>query len=329
MRAEPFPKALTGTRVPEVEALLRCELPRLVDDIRTCAIPRLVGVWLGGGYGRGEGGVRRTADGRWTLSNDLDLFVFMDRATAREKTDCARRLAAVAAKYAPVFGVDIDFCWPRNPADYKKDERRLMIQELKRGHVALLGGEGLLDHVRTLTAAELPRAEAARLLMNRGMGLVLAAQRLKEGLRTPTAVDFFLRNLNKAVLGAGDARLIAAGKYAWTLSERVARLGEADYEAAAAFKLRPTDVVPSDPAAAWRRARDLWMQGVEMVGFDETRTLREAARWIVRRRTLGVVCTLGEDCTVRVLRQVRDVLTQDIDAVSLPTSLARDWRCFN
>lgn len=329
MRTDVFPKALTGACVPEAEALLRRELPRLADDIRACAIPRLVGVWLGGGYGRGEGGVRRLADGRWTLSNDLDLFVFMDRATAREKAVCAARLASVAAKCAPVFGVDVDFCRPRNPEDYRKDECRLMIQELKRGHVALLGGEGLLDHVRTLAAAELPRAEAARLLMNRGMGLALAAQRLREGLRTPVAVDFFLRNLNKAVLAAGDARLIAAGTYAWTLGERVARLGEADYTAAAAFKLRPTDVVPSDPAAAWRRARDIWMRGVEAVGFDGARTLREAARWIVRRRTLGAVRTLGEDCTVRVLRQVRDLLAGEADALALPPALVRDWQCFN
>lgn len=321
-------RAFTGARDPEVEALFARTLPQMAADIRARALPRLVGVWLGGGYGRGEGGVCRAADGAARPYNDVDLFVFTDGASAREKAACARALAEVAARYAPVFGVDVDFCRPRNPADYKKDEGRLMIQELKRGHVALLGGEGLLDHVAALPAHALPRGEAARLLMNRGMGLVLAA-RARGGLGTRAGADFFLRNVNKAVLGAGDARLIAGGRYAWTLAARVARLGEPAYAAAAAFKLRPSSALPADPDAAWRRAREAWMRSLEAVGLEGTRTLREAARWLVRRRTLGPARTLGEDCTARVLRQVRDALARDIDAVACAPSLERDWRVFN
>ena len=67
------------------------ELDRLVDDacaemgreIAALRIPRLAGVVLGGGYGRGEGGVRgegrgKREEGRGSaecrLSNDLDFF---------------------------------------------------------------------------------------------------------------------------------------------------------------------------------------------------------------------------------------------------------------
>ena len=41
-------------------------------EIDALAVPRLKGVVLGGGYGRGEGGVIVGADGRERLSNDLD-----------------------------------------------------------------------------------------------------------------------------------------------------------------------------------------------------------------------------------------------------------------
>lgn len=319
----------SGVRDPGLEALLDRVLPQLAADVRACGVPRLAGVWLGGGYGRGEGGVRVTADGRAAPYNDVDLFVFMDGASSAEKDACARALAPIAAKHAAVLGVDVDFCRPRNPADYKKDERRLMIQELKRGHVALLGGTGLLDSVRTLSADELPRTEAVRLLMNRGMGLVLAAREARRP-RTPASVDFFLRNVNKAVLGAGDARLLADGRYAWTIGERAARLGDARYDAAVAFKFRPTGDLPSEGAEGlWRAARDAWMQAAEAVGCAGPRTVREAARWVVRRRSLGPLGTFGRDCAVRVLAQVRDALAKDFGDVVLVPSLLRDWQRFN
>ena len=319
----------SGVRDPGLEALFDRVLPQLAADVRACGVPRLAGVWLGGGYGRGEGGVRRAADGSARPYNDIDLFVFMDGASSAEKDACARALAPVAAKYAAVFGADVDFCRPRNPADYKKDEGRLMIQELKRGHVALLGGPGLLDHVRTLSADELPQTEAVRLLMNRGMGLILAAREARS-LRTPASAAFFLRNVNKAVLGAGDARLLADGRYAWTIGERAARLGDARYDAAVAFKFRPSDDLPSEGAEAlWRTARDVWMQAAERVGCAGPRTVREAARWIVRRRSLGPLGSFGQDCAVRVLRQVRDALAKDFGDIRLAPSLLRDWQRFN
>lgn len=318
----------TGVKDPEVEALFDRLLPQMRDAIAARRIAKLSGIWLGGGYGRGEGGVRRTAEGRTMPYNDIDFFVFVEGASEAEKADCARQLADVAAEYAAKFGVDVDFCRPRNPADFKKDEDRLMIQELKRGHVALLGGEELLDHVRTLAADELPRMEALRLLMNRGMGLVLAAQKAAD-LRTQADVDFFLRNLNKAVLGAGDARLIAARAYAWRIEDRVAKLNDLHYEAAVSFKFRPTAEAPKDPEAAWNAAREIWQKGVAAIGLDASRSVRQAARWVVRRRSVGPIGSFGQDCTVRVLREVREILAHGMREISLPASLEKDWKCFN
>ena len=318
----------TGVRDPEIEALFARTLPQLADDVRALASPKLVGLWLGGGYGRGEGGVFY-AEGRPSRPyNDIDFFVFTEGASDEEKDALAASLEPVAAKYAAVFGADVDFCRPRNPPDYKKDEERLMIQELKRGHLALLGGDGLLDHVKALEPGELPRMEALRLLMNRGMGLVLAAQKVRD-LAAPADRTFFIRNLNKAILGAGDAQLLAAGRYAWTLAERVERLNDPDYEAAAAFKLRPSDVLAAPPAALWRRTRDYWRSTVRLVGFTERRSIRQMMRWIVRRRTLGLVGTLGQDCTERVLRRVSAVLMHDIDGCQLSPELEQDWLTFN
>ncbi len=326
----------TGVRDPEVEALFTQTLPRLADDVRALGNPKLVGLWMGGGYGRGEGGVfYGTPDGAGVGKtprpyNDVDFFVFTEGMSEGEKDALAASLEPIAAKYAAIFGADVDFCRPRNPPDYKKDEDRLMIQELKRGHVALIGGDSLLDYVKALEPGELPRMEALRLFMNRGMGLVFAALKLQRGeLKKQDDIDFFLRNLNKAVLGAGDARLLAAGRYAWTIAERRARLGDAAYDAAVAFKFRPTGELPADPAAAWRRARDVWQRAAEEIGWTNERTIRQAARWVVRRRTLGPLATFGQDCTERVLRQVAALLAKDFGEIELSASLERDWQVFN
>lgn len=321
--------SFTGVRDPVVEGLFRETLPRLAEEIRAIECPCLTGVWMGGGYGRGEGGVLYGGETPRPY-NDIDFFVFTEGASEGEKDALLSALEPIGRKYAAFFGADVDFCRPRNPADYKKDETRLMIQELKRGHVALLGGEGLLDHVKTLTPEELPRMEALRLFMNRGMGLVLAAQKWQRGeLEKQGDIDFFNRNLNKAVLGAGDARLIASGGYRWTLAERRAALHDAAYDAACDFKFRPLSARPCDPMGAWQKARAAWQAAAEEIGFTGRRTLRQAARWVVRRRTLGPLATFGQDCTERVLRQVRTLLAREMDKITLDPVLERDWQVFN
>ena len=61
----------------------------------------------------------------------------------------------------------------------------------------------------------------------------------------------------------------------------------------------------------------------------EAECVREAARWVVRRRSLGPLGTFGQDCAVRVLAQVRDALAKDFGDVVPAPSLLRDWQRFN
>ena len=43
-----------------------------------------------------------------------------------------------------------------------------------------------------------------------------------------------------------------------------------------------------------------------------------------RRRTLGALATLGQDCTVRVLERIRATLADGV-----PPDVERDWEVFN
>lgn len=343
--------SFTAARDAAADATVRAALPDIVAAVRGCALPGFAGLVLGGGYGRGEGGA--TAAHR--LYNDLDLFVFLDAPEAAFPS-FAQRLAPVAVAFTARLGVDVDVTL-RTAARLRRDGRRLMVQELLRGYVALDPADFDLaawSGVRPRAAADLPAGEAARLIMNRGMGLEFARRRL--AANGGRADAFVLRNLNKAVLGAGDARLIAEGRYAWRLDAREAALADdAAYARACAFKRRPPDdaaatsaalpcaaLPPTDDAAAtsaalpcaalpptWDEAFAAWRAAAAALFARRGRELRrrspyQLARWIARRRTLGALATLGQDCTVRVLERIRATLADGV-----PPDVERDWEVFN
>ena len=343
------------------------KLDRLVDDacaemgreIAALCIPRLAGVVLGGGYGRGEGGVReckvesvkcKVEEGRGSdecrLSNDLDFFAITEDGAPEHETIAAigEALKPVSEKWSKKLGVDVDFA-VKTPWRLKHDEERIMVQELVRGYFDVAGkkGEELFSGIAKIDAAKLPWMEAARLLMNRGMGLIFARCKVESArckVDGVSAVEsrmsvadraFVNRNINKCILGVGDAFLVSRGLYNWRAEDRAAALkarGDGGlYARAVQWKFRPTD----EPVCDLETARETWLNGylgvIAAVGNDDCRrTLRNAARWVVRRRSIGEIRTFAQDPVLRVLesvrRRVRDRATPD-------GSLMRDWEIFN
>jgi len=343
------------------------KLDRLVDDacaemgreIAALCIPRLAGVVLGGGYGRGEGGVReckvesvkcKVEEGRGSdecrLSNDLDFFAITEDGAPEHETIAAigEALKPVSEKWSKKLGVDVDFA-VKTPWRLKHDEERIMVQELVRGYFDVAGkkGEELFSGIAKIDAAKLPWMEAARLLMNRGMGLIFARCKVESArckVDGVSAVEsrmsvadraFVNRNINKCILGVGDAFLVSRGLYNWRVEDRAAALkarGDGGlYARAVQWKFRPTD----EPVCDLETARETWLNGylevIAAVGDDDCRrTLRNAARWVVRRRSIGEIRTFAQDPVLRVLesvrRRVRDRATPD-------GSLMRDWEIFN
>ena len=306
---------------PTVDALVADAVAKIGAEIEALRVPDLAGVVLGGGYGRGEGGVF-VDGGEERLSNDLDFFaVTVPGASVGILRTVADALAPVGEAWTTRLGVDVDFV-VRTPWRIKHDEARVMIQELVRGHVDVAGRPGaeLFKDIVRRPPEDLPWTEAVRLLVNRGVGLVLA--------RASADETFAERNVNKCVLGAGDAVLIARHAYAWRVEERAAALGWPAYDAAVEWKFRPK----KGGARAWEEARSLWLRAEEEVratgrrsGADG-RSLYQAARWIVRRRTLGNLRTFGRGPVVRILAMLKGVVEA---GASLPDSLRKDWMVFN
>ena len=323
------------------------ELDRLVDDacagigreIDALCVSRLAGVVLGGGYGRGEGGVRENStlelqlkSPTLTLSNDLDFFAITDDGAPEAETVAAigDALRPISEKWTAKLGIDVDFT-VKTPWRIRHDQERLMIQELLRGYCDVAGkkGEELFAGMERVDAAKLPWMEAARLLMNRGMGLLFAREVAggrapASGHDTPRSDDFVVRNINKCILGAGDARLIARHAYTWRAEDRARALGDALYGAAVEWKFRPK----AEPVCDWEKAREVWLAALDEVsgGARNSRTIRSAARWLVRRRSVGDLRTFALDPVVRVL----DSVARRVRERRAPgDALMRDWQIFN
>lgn len=231
-------------------------MERLASDVRDSLRERLTALVLGGGYGRGEGGVV-LRDGVEHPYNDLDLTLVV----GKRDFEGLRSLPPISEKYAAGLGIHVDFSRPLTEGDVRSWPHWLMWTDLLHGHMVLWGEPDILRH---LAPAEVwgppPPEEALRLLLNRGAGLLWAA-RVTSGVEPEPDGDFVRRNTWKCVLSLGDALLLAARRYATMCEGRgaalstlaaedpeVAALGlQGDYDSAIRFKLAPDELPSAQP----------------------------------------------------------------------------------
>ena len=356
-------KIVGKTQVKIDNAILQEALPQIRDEIANVKLPKVASVVLGGGYGRGEGGDFMDADGTHKLYNDLDFFVFTIDATRHQKALIASKLDSISKSWTNDLGIDVEFAYPKNLQEIQKVKNTLMFQELRRGNVVIFGNDIVYTHVPLTPAAYLPFMEGMRLLMNRGMGLLLAGEHLRDH---SSDYGFILRNMNKAVLGGMDAALIVSRRYKWRMEERLSEVGKLVeeiqlpdyfiemYSKACAFKLKPTDEMPDEPFEYWRHIRDFWCDMVrlcvdcepdssvsevlasmhELCAKNNGRSLRNAVRWVGRSRSLGKgMLGLFDDPVMRLLSRIYSLLCDKElrleDFRGGDEELKRLWRLFN
>jgi hypothetical protein len=210
-------------------------LCREVGDQLNYLIPaaRLEGVVLGGGYGRGEGGVLQTESGDEPY-NDLEFYVFLrgnrlinQRRYESALNDLGHQLSSTAGLHVE-FKCDSIHRFKRSPVS-------MFSYDLVAGHQLVCGQPNIFRGCEHhLTARSIPLSEATRLLFNRCSGLLLVGEKLSAGASHPGSrpqfstddADFIGRNLSKAKLALGDALLVVYGNYHWSCRERNRRLAQ-------------------------------------------------------------------------------------------------------
>ena len=178
---------------------------------------------LGGGYGRGEGGVLRTAEGDKPY-NDLEYYVLTRTPRLLSERKWREPLHELGERLSPDAGLEVEF----KVLDFRALRAgavTMFTYDLAMGHRWVVGEESMLagcEHLRN--AAGIPAHEATRLLFNRCSGLLFSAERLSRGTFGPEESDFVGRNLAKVQLALGDALLALRRAYHWSCRERHARL---------------------------------------------------------------------------------------------------------
>ncbi len=208
----------------ELEAHLAQTCDKIAAGIRGLVPPgRLEAVLLGGGYGRGEGGVLRTPAGDRPY-NDLEFYVCLRGNRHLNERRFGRALHVLGEILTPQAGIEVEFKIT-SLTEFARSAISMFSYDLAVGHRWLIGREEMLEACAHHRVAEnIPLAEATRLLMNRCTGLLFAQERLMRREFTGADADFVRRNIAKAELALGDAVLVAYTEYHWSANERHARL---------------------------------------------------------------------------------------------------------
>ncbi|MBI2512572.1 MAG: hypothetical protein HYV96_11370 [Opitutae bacterium] len=208
----------------ELERHLEHVCARVLRGVRGLVPARqLEAVYLGGGYGRGEGGVLATADGERPY-NDLEFYVFLRGNRHANEWRHARALEVLGEILTANAGAHVEFKIASR-AEFARQPVSMFSYDLVAAHRRLFGAARFFEPcAHHGHAPRIPLAEGTRLLMNRFTGLLLARERLDAPAFTPADADFVRRNLAKAELALGDAVLVAQHRYHWSAKERHRRL---------------------------------------------------------------------------------------------------------
>ena len=222
---------------PALEAHLQATCEQVLAGVRRL-IPadRLEGLLLGGGYGRGEGGVLRTPAGDLPY-NDLEFYVFVRGQAVLAERQFRQPLHELGESLSPAAGLEVEFK-VLTLDKLRNSPPSMFYYDLVMGHCWFAGDDALLAGCAPhRDAAHIPLHEATRLLMNRCSGLLFAKARLAKPDFAADDADFVGRNLAKAQLAFGDVLLAAHGQYHWSCQERHRRLAAGKFSSLSAFPI--------------------------------------------------------------------------------------------
>jgi len=252
----------------------------------------LTALVLGGGYGRGEGGVYAVA-GEERVYNDYDFFVVVPFRSRRRRKWVARQLQGVKERLEPTCGVHVDFSPPMPVMDLPHLTYELMFMEAKRGHQVLYGPVDVFDAIPDFDPERPPLEECARLFMNRAVGLIFAGEKLRQsGALDTEDVEFVVRNIYKAYMAMGDSVLFREGRYSPSYVtrldyfEQLNLTGIPHHEALAStyrnsidFKLHPRHDVPGGTCLAEWHAIAVTQYLDVFLWFERARLERPEMDW--------------------------------------------------
>lgn len=192
---------------------------------------RIIALLLGGGYGRGEGGVLKTDEGDKPY-NDLEFYILLSGSDLLNHKLYHHRVEELAHKLTAQVGIEVEFKLLTS-RKLEQSPVSMFYYDLISAHRLVHGDESWLAHCQHHRAAHrIPLHEATRLLFNRCSGLLFSQEKLLAPEFSTADADFVGRNLAKAKLALGDVILAMRREYHWSCRERHKRLRKLDADGA-------------------------------------------------------------------------------------------------
>ncbi|MGD9419209.1 MAG: hypothetical protein Q7R22_009710 [Verrucomicrobiota bacterium JB025] len=180
---------------------------------------RLQALALGGGYGRGEGGVLKTPHGDAPY-NDLEFFLLIQGPPRLNEKRFGHAIHELEHRMTGKIGIEVEIKITSLEA-IASGPTTMHHYDLVEGHRIFAGpADALAPCHHHADPSRIPPHEATRLLMNRCSGLLFARERLNRKTLQPGDADFATRNIAKAQLALGDALLASKGLYHWSCVKR-------------------------------------------------------------------------------------------------------------
>ena len=196
------PDAEAQAYVNEVlETIIREILRRVGED-------NCVAILLIGSFGRGEGGVKRRGDS-WGIVNDIELDVIQHVPEPARLQDLGQQLAQRFGIYSVDIGV-------KSVKQLESMDYTMLAYDYKYGSQVVYGDVSVLSVMRDYDPAEMPVWEGARLLLNRGGGLIMhfTLPRYLIQNQLSEEVHQVLKNqLVKTAVALGDALIVCQHCY--------------------------------------------------------------------------------------------------------------------
>lgn len=271
-----------------VEDHRRILVEALIADAEVARVSRCLA--LGGGYGRGEGGVQIHRDGRRTPHNDYDLVLVHQAAAIAVVSEWCQR---ISQRFTAEFGLHVDVT-PLAGETLTRLPQSLTWYEFGQGHQVWWGDGAVLSPLAVRRLADVDPWEWGRLLMNRSAGVVFARWS-RQGCPVSLGADedpatFATRQIEKAWLALGDVWLADHGLYHDRLAVRrttwqsltAVPTWAPRWEAAAAYKLRPRDLSLAEIDAELAALSPVLAEALQIHTCADTQPLRDLARTLLR-----------------------------------------------
>ncbi len=212
----------------EIDAKVEADL-QIVKEAVLAEFPEkdIKAIVLGGGYGRGEGGVW-FEDKAEMLFNDYDFFIFTSNLSKGKLRKFRRKLSALSEKLTEQIGIEVDFSSPVPVSKIPNIPFHLMWYELQHGYIYVYNSYDILQEIPKYYGFQMPQAEALKLLLNRAMGLLLCEEYI-DGDWNRHNREFVERNCKKAIMAAGDALMMMRKIYHFSYTERKERFCKLEY----------------------------------------------------------------------------------------------------